>query len=210
MSDDVEQDETIERYARRLRTLPVVDPESKARVRVAIAAERERDAGRVGVGRRWRTVELWVVAGALAATLVTAVVLVGRDGTDVASDVTPVRSLARSRAVVAAAPGLGTATLAVDAGRSPSGLRTVQFVFRSPQARRVSVVGDFTGWNAGTLVMTRDSGSGLWSASMALSPGRHVYAFLMDDTVWVRDPRAPAAPDADFGRPGSILLVPQP
>jgi hypothetical protein len=53
----------------------------------------------------------------------------------------------------------------------------------------------------------RDSASGLWSISLALRPGRHVYAFLVDDTVWVQDPRAMEAPDADFGRPGSVLLV---
>ena len=210
MSDDVKQDEAIERFARRLRTLPAVDPEAMARVLVAVAAERERDATRERVSRRSRTAGGWVVAGALAAALLIAVVLVGRDRADLASDVTPGRSLEWQRAIVATEPGLGTATLALDAVGSRSGLRTVQFVFRGPDARRVSVVGDFTGWDAGTLVMTRDSGSGLWSASMALPPGRHVYAFLMDDTIWVRDPRAPAASDADFGRPGSILLVPQP
>ncbi len=208
MSDDVEQDESIERIASRLRTMPAVDPEAKARVLVAIAAERERSVGRMRESRRSRMARTWVAAGALAATLVAAVVLVGRDRADPSGDQTP-GSLDRPRDV-ATVSGLGSASLAVDAGRTRSGMRLVQFVFRSPGARRVSVVGDFTGWQAGTLVMTRDSGSNLWSASMALPPGRHVYAFLMDDTVWVRDPRAPAAPDADFGRPGSILLVPQP
>ena len=210
MSDDIEQDEVIERFASRLRTLPAVDDQSKARVLVAIAAERARDAGRAHVSRRSRPAAAWAVAGALAAALLVAVVLIGRDRPDQASVTMAGDSLGQPGAIVAPEPGLGTATLAIDPGKSLSGLRTVQFVFRSPAARRVSVVGDFTGWDAGTLVMTRDSGSGIWSASMALPPGRHVYAFLMDDTVWVRDPRAPAAPDADFGRPGSILLVPQP
>lgn len=207
MSDETEQDETIERFAARLRTLPAVEPEAKARVLVAVAAE--RDATRERASRRARNVRSWTAAGALAATLLAAVVLVGRSRVDVAGDVAAERALEGARPVDAIAPGLGTATLAVDAA-SRSGLRTVQFVFRGPDAQRVSVVGDFTDWDAGRLVMTRDSSSGLWSASMALSPGRHVYAFLMDDTVWVRDPRAPSAPDADFGRPGSVLLVPQP
>lgn len=206
MNDDAEQDEAIERFAGRLRTLPAVDPEAKARVLVAIAAE--RDATRERRSRRARTVRSWSAAGTLAAALLIAVALVGRSRVDVAGNETAARSLEGAQMVDGIAPGLGTATLAVDAA-SRSGLRTVQFVFRSPNAQRVSVVGDFTEWDAGRLVMTRDSSSGLWSASMALSPGRHVYAFLMDDTVWVRDPRAPSAPDADFGRPGSILLVPQ-
>lgn len=209
MSDDVERDESIERVASRLRTMPVVDPEAKARVLIAVAAERERSARAKDSSGRSRTTRTWVAAGALAATLVAAVVLVGRDSADPTDDLMSVDSLTRPPAV-ATAPGLGSASLAVDGGRTRSGMRMVQFVFRSPGARRVSVVGDFTGWKTGMLAMTRDSGSNLWSASMALPPGRHVYAFLMDDSVWVRDPRAPAAPDVDFGRPGSVLLVPQP
>jgi 1,4-alpha-glucan branching enzyme len=98
--------------------------------------------------------------------------------------------------------------VATDAGAAA--LRPVQLVFRAPTASRVSVVGDFSGWDPRQAVMTRDSGSGLWSVTLRLAPGRHVYAFLVDDSVWVRDPRAPAAPDADFGRPGSVLLVGQP
>ncbi|MDQ6634273.1 MAG: glycoside hydrolase family 13, partial [Gemmatimonadota bacterium] len=71
-------------------------------------------------------------------------------------------------------------------------------------------VGDFTGWDPDSAEMMRDAASGLWSVTLPLTPGRHVYAFLLDDTLWVRDPRAPAAPDADFGRPGSVLLVGRP
>jgi hypothetical protein len=37
-----------------------------------------------------------------------------------------------------------------------------------------------------------------------------VYAFVADDTVWLRDPRAPVVTDPDFGRPGSLLLVGRP
>jgi 1,4-alpha-glucan branching enzyme len=83
-------------------------------------------------------------------------------------------------------------------------------VFRAPEARGVSVVGDFNGWNARADAMTRDSASGLWSGTIMVRPGRHVYAFVVDDSVWARDPRTPEAADADFGRPGSVLLVGRP
>jgi len=89
-------------------------------------------------------------------------------------------------------------------------LRTVQLVLRAPAARTVSVVGDFNAWDAHANTMTRDPESGLWSHSVALRPGRHVYAFVVDDTVWMRDPRSPEATDEDFGRPGSVLFVGQP
>jgi len=36
------------------------------------------------------------------------------------------------------------------------------------------------------------------------------YAFIVDDSIWMRDPRMPQSRDADFGRPGSVLLVGQP
>jgi hypothetical protein len=41
-------------------------------------------------------------------------------------------------------------------------------------------------------------------------PGRHVYAFLADDSLWMLDPRSPIASDRDFGRPASLMLVGRP
>jgi 1,4-alpha-glucan branching enzyme len=74
----------------------------------------------------------------------------------------------------------------------------------------VHVVGDFNEWDKEQAAMVRDSASGLWSATLMVRPGRHVYAFVVNDSIWRRDPRAAAAPDADFGRPGSVLLVTRP
>jgi len=88
--------------------------------------------------------------------------------------------------------------------------QSVQLVFRAPSASSVRVVGDFNAWDKEQAPMTRDAESGLWSVTLSLRPGRHVYAFVVDDSVWMRDPRATAAPDADFGRPGSVLLVGRP
>jgi hypothetical protein len=199
-----EQDEMIERIAARLRPLPEVDPAAKARVLVAVAAERERGRERA-VRRRPRLVR-WAGGAALAAAMAFSAVLLGRDraSTTVASP--PAATTARS----GVGPGNGRATLTARDAEGTTALQPVQLVFRAPAAKRVSVVGDFTGWDPTRAVMTRDSGSGLWSVSLALPAGRHVYAFLVDDSVWVRDPRAPAAPDADFGRPGSVLLVGRP
>jgi hypothetical protein len=36
-------------------------------------------------------------------------------------------------------------------------------------------------------------------------PGRHRYAFVVDDTQWVADPAVATA--ADSGRPASVLFV---
>jgi hypothetical protein len=196
-----EQDETIERIAAALRPLPSVDDSAKARVLVAVAAERERDR-RPATWSRRRQVGWMTGAGLAAAAALSAFLLRG----GVAARGTPVP---RPRLSVSeSAPNAG----AILASRAPdaSANRLVQFVFRAPTARRVSLVGDFTGWDPHLAAMTRDAASGLWNVTLALPPGRHVYAFLVDDSLWVRDPRAPAAPDADFGRPGSVLLVGRP
>ena len=190
-------DETIARIADALRPLPDVDPADKARVLVAVAAERARVRDRTRVARRWK------VSGAIgvmvAAGLVAVVRLAGPHPDAPAAALT----------VGPAAPSSTAAPVDARLVRDAKGLTTVQVVLRAPEAQRVSVVGDFNGWDAEANVMMRDPVSGLWSHSLALRPGRHVYAFIVDDSVWMRDPRSPEAADEDFGRPGSILLVGQ-
>jgi hypothetical protein len=201
-----EQDELIDRISAQLRPLPDVDGEAKARVLVAVAAERQRDRERTT--RRPRVIAWTLVAG-LAATVVFTALLVerGREGPGAITTAPSATAVIAPQApTTLIAPAVLTSHDVGDA----AALRPVQLVFRAPDAKRVSVVGDFTGWDASKAVMTRDSGSGLWTATLALPVGRHVYAFLVDDSVWVRDPRAPSAPDADFGRPGSVLLVGRP
>ena len=198
MTDD--RDAMIDRIASTLRPLPPVDDSAKARVLVAVAAERERAREDVRRGRRGgRT--WWIVgAGVAAAAMMGAFLL--RE---------PQRSIgmATPRAVTSAAAAARLAghdaASDADAAREP-----VQLVFRAPKASSVRVVGDFNEWDKERAPMTRDAASGLWSVTLLLRPGRHVYAFVVDDTVWTRDPRATAAPDADFGRPGSLLLVGRP
>ena len=200
-----EHDEMIERVAARLRPLPEVRSEAKARVLVAVAAERERDRSRERASRVRRRAARWAGGAALAAAGVFGAFLIGRErgATGVVASVPATSAPFGEPEGVAAG-----ATLT--AGAEAAALLPVQLVFRAPNAARVSVVGDFTGWDPSKAVMTRDPDSGLWSVSLAVPAGRHVYAFLVDDSVWVRDPRAPAAPDEDFGRPGSVLLVGRP
>ena len=198
-----ETDETIERIAAALRPLPEVDPAEKARVLVAVAAERERSrTARLGAARRWR--RMGATGALLAAGLVAAVWLRGR-GADAPRTVATVPS---TPTPTAAAPNSVQAQLARDAAGVT--LKPVQLVLRAPDASKVSVVGDFNGWDAHANTMTRDPASGLWSHTVALRPGRHVYAFVVDDSLWLRDPRSPQAEDQDFGRPGSVLFVGQP
>jgi hypothetical protein len=84
---------------------------------------------------------------------------------------------------------------------------TVQFVLDDRRATSVSVVGDFNAWDAAAAPLVRDSVSGVWSALVGVTPGRHVYAFLVNGREWKLDPRAPRAKDADYGTEQSVMIV---
>ena len=205
-----ETDETITRIAAALRQLPPVDPTHKARVLVAVAAARERAReARMRAARRWR------LAGSMGVAAAAAIVLfVWR--TDVragkpAAQATAQSATASAPTSASAANPAASATTRLAAGSAAAvAPLPVQLVLRAPAAHRVSVVGDFNGWDTHANTLNRDPASGLWSGTVALRPGRHVYAFIVDDSIWMRDPRMPQSRDADFGRPGSVLLVGQP
>lgn len=201
MTDEMpdQTDETIERIAEALRPPPQVDAEAKARVLVAVAAERAR-AEAESLRRRRRV--RWYAG--LAAGLIAALLL-GRGAT-------PGRER-RADATAAVSTRIDSADAmpaahVPDAGEAP--MLPVQLVLNAPNAHRVAVVGDFTDWDEGRIAMTRDPASGLWSVTVPVRAGRHVYAFIADDSIWMRDPRAPVATDPDFGRPGSLMLVGRP
>jgi hypothetical protein len=84
---------------------------------------------------------------------------------------------------------------------------TVQFVLDAKRARSVAVVGDFNAWDGRATPLQRDSATGVWSALVGVRPGRHLYAFLVDDSVWTLDPNAPRAKDSDYGTAQSVMIV---
>jgi hypothetical protein len=79
-----------------------------------------------------------------------------------------------------------------------------QFVFNAPNAARVAVAGDFSGWQP-VHVMAR-SAAGVWTVVVPLAPGVHDYAFVVDGERWVADPVAPAVSDG-FGGVNSRVAV---
>jgi 1,4-alpha-glucan branching enzyme len=81
-----------------------------------------------------------------------------------------------------------------------------QFVLDEPSAKRVALVGDFNDWKPEATPLTRLE-NGIWTVTTPLPPGRHVYAYLIDGTLMMADPRAPKAGDADYGREGSVVMV---
>jgi len=84
----------------------------------------------------------------------------------------------------------------------------VRFSVSAPSAKRVSLVGDFNGWNPRAVPMRRGS-SDVWVVDIRLEPGRHVFAFSIDGALRA-DAAAPRAVEDDFGVPGSVVVVPGP
>ncbi|MGH7680201.1 MAG: isoamylase early set domain-containing protein [Gemmatimonadaceae bacterium] len=84
--------------------------------------------------------------------------------------------------------------------------RAVKFVLVAPQAARVSVVGDFNGWDTAATPAIKQA-DGTWAAFVPLRPGRHVYSFVLDGSHFVADPAAPIAPDDGYGNKNSVVVV---
>jgi hypothetical protein len=98
----------------------------------------------------------------------------------------------------------------VDAPRPSPGSPIVQFGFVAQHASSVALVGDFNNWDPKATPLRAASTGGVWSVEVPIQPGRHLYAFVVDGTVWRPDPAAPQATGEDFGEPNSALTVADP
>ena len=189
-----------------LRELPPIDGDIVSRVVAAAARTRAQDGAAdaddllpepapasLGYARR-------VSVAAAAAILLAAGTLALWRSTHTSSE-TPRASIASPPPVVSAVPA--SRDLNSDSAPIPT-----QFVFDGG-ARRVTLVGDFNNWDARATPLEREPGSTLWSVTVPIQRGRHVYAFLVD-SVWTVDKRAPVARDPDFGVTGSVILVGRP
>ena len=83
-------------------------------------------------------------------------------------------------------------------------LRAVNFICRAPQARSVSLVGDFNGWNPLAHPM-KQMPDRSWLLTVELKHGHHRYAFLADGVLTL-DPHAQGITRNDKGE--RVCLVP--
>lgn len=95
---------------------------------------------------------------------------------------------------------------AVISAPAQSPVELVRFVFVDSNASNVQLVGDFNEWTKGATTLKPSGAPGVWTASVALTPGRHEYAFIVDGTRWVVDPLAVKSSD-DFGTESSVIRV---
>lgn len=126
---------------------------------------------------------------------------------------TPLASLALAAgfaAIVVASTLLATgatrARVPIVAARSSDTVHVVRFVFLDSNAKRIALVGDFNGWAASATPLVARDGTGMWTVSVVLQPGRHEYAFVIDGKRWSADPFALTTTD-EFGTKSSIVSV---
>jgi hypothetical protein len=82
----------------------------------------------------------------------------------------------------------------------------VRFIIQQPGAQRVSLVGDFNGWQADAMPLASSPDGSVWSLTLPLPAGRYEYAFVVDGERWVADPAASSVRD-EFGGETSVLRL---
>jgi AMP-activated protein kinase-like protein len=82
---------------------------------------------------------------------------------------------------------------------------TINFALRRPDAKQVSLCGDFNGWSRSTTPMKQHT-DGLWKTTVALAPGRYQYKFFVDGE-WIPDPLAHENVQNHYGTLNSVVEV---
>jgi hypothetical protein len=185
---DSERHPYVELIAREARRPVQTDPAARARIMAAVRAEPLPRSGssiweRVIAPRSWTLSPMTgslLAAGLVGIGVIAGALTVNRGG----------RPPVERTPSVAVRPPVDT---------------VVKFVFVAPKAGKVSLVGDFNDWDDTRSPMVRAEKDGLWSVTLPLSVGRHVYAYVVDGT-WITDPSAPITDDG-FGHMNSVKLV---
>jgi len=189
-------DPVVRRAIDELRRLPRIEDDAVAKVVSAAATARmlppaDEPAAPMR-GRGWKS--LVIGGGLVAAAAVAGFVFRGR-------------VTSREHVSAAATTPITPAALSTERVVAPI---VEQFVFKAPAAKHVSVIGDFNRWDTSGAPMSRSADGELWSVRIPIMPGRHVYAFMVDDSLLVLDPRAPKSRDPDLGAEGSVRIVGRP
>ena len=84
--------------------------------------------------------------------------------------------------------------------------KTQTFRYAAPAATSVMLVGDFTEWQQGALVMQKGE-DGVWTTELKLPPGKHSYLFIVDGE-WCEDPECKLRVPNPFGGHDMVREVP--
>jgi len=89
--------------------------------------------------------------------------------------------------------------------RTCSATKTMEFRLYAPNAKRVSIVGDFNKWNTRNLSARKDP-KGNWTVCAELKPGRHEYKFFVDGK-WMDDPNCTWRVSNTFGTQNCVIDI---
>lgn len=83
--------------------------------------------------------------------------------------------------------------------------KQVRFDLFAPEAHKISLAGDFNGWDINILPMEKDN-EGNWKISVNLGPGRHEYRSYADG-IWQDDPKAEERVVNPFGSQNCVRVI---
>lgn len=83
--------------------------------------------------------------------------------------------------------------------------KRVNFSFYAPEAKSVSLAGDFNNWDVNSTPLKKDA-KGMWKKSLSLAPGRYEYKFFVDGD-WKEDPKCSSSVSNIFGTQNSVLIL---
>ncbi len=92
------------------------------------------------------------------------------------------------------------------AAAQPQAIREVGISFAAPEARAVSVVGEFNEWRQDRHPLKQKDAE-TWHITLQLPPGTYQYKFVIDGTRWEEDRQNPKRTANEFGTTNSILEV---
>ncbi len=192
-----DNDYVIERVARALKPLPPVNAKAVANILAAARAQKARAPSRVSLVLEWmRQPTLSFASGGM---LLAAGLALGFITNRALTTLDEPATFEASRS--ASVPVISAST-------APEAVREVPMpmVLNNASAKNVSIVGDFNGWDSAASPMTRDGSNGPWTVTVKVTPGRHLYAFMVDGKLVV-DSRSPKARDIDFGGEANVMMV---
>jgi len=89
--------------------------------------------------------------------------------------------------------------------KTPKTTPSTEFILYAPEARAVSLTGDFNGWQAEKTPM-RKFKDGIWKKKVKLKAGRYEYRFVVDGEWW-SDPENIDRQPNSFGSDNSVKTV---
>ena len=81
----------------------------------------------------------------------------------------------------------------------------IKFEYSAPEAKEVSLVGNFNQWKSQANPMKKDK-KGIWKVTLSLEPGRYEYRFIADGN-WENDPSCSSCAANEFGGENCVRIV---